>query len=272
MIQQPFPIFIISLESATERRAFMRTQLERLGVEYTFVTAVNGRAADPALSNAWIDDAQSAAVYGKPLTPGEKGCALSHILLWEKVAQNGANALILEDDVALPERHLIELLVPILAELKQDRVILLRHIANSFWWRGTIPLQGARYTLRKPNHKTLMAAAYLITPLAAQKLVAFLKSHKLAHPLDWWYRPDGLGFTRVVDTWATSEELIASNYALESTIDAMEGDRDQLKTLGRIAQIKRRLFLTTRKLLFPWMRLVRSFWFHPIWPDSKTPR
>ena len=266
---QPFPIFVISLESAAQRRSLMCAQLDRLGVEYVLFPAINGRVLDPDLSEAWIDDAQSTAVYGKPLTPGEKGCALSHILLWEKVARSGGNALILEDDVTLPESALIELISPVLPELKDDRVILLRHIANSFWWRGTLPLKGGSYTLRKPNHKTLMAAAYLITPLAARQLVSFLQCHKLAHPLDWWYRPDGLGFTRVVDTWATSRELITSNYDLESMIDATGGDRDNLKALGRIGRMKRRLFLLLRKMLFPGMRLVRSFWFQPIWPNSK---
>ncbi|MDD5350480.1 MAG: glycosyltransferase family 25 protein [Chthoniobacteraceae bacterium] len=264
---QPFDIFVISLEKAARRREYMRAQLEGKGVEYTFFPGVDGRNLAPDLSDAWIDDALSTAVYGKPLTPGEKGCALSHILLWEKVARRGKGALILEDDVALPKGSLRELVTPLLPELKKDRVILLRHIANSFWWKGRLRLDGVSYTLRKPNHKILMAAAYLITPLAAQKLVAFLKKHRLAHPLDWWYRPDGLGFTKVVDTWATSRELIASNYEIKSTIDAMEGDRDHLKSLSRIGWIKRQLFLATRWVLFPWMRLVRSFWFKPIQPE-----
>jgi len=267
---QPFHIFVISMESAAQRRSYMRAQLERLGVEYTFSTAVDGSTLDVALSNAWIDDARTIAVYGKPLTLGEKGCALSHIFLWEKVAQSGENALILEDDAALPDSSLIELLAPLLPELKQDRLILLGHIINSFWWRGTLPLKGASYTLRKPNHKTLSAFAYLITPLSAQKLVSFLKRNKLAHPVDWWYRPDGLGFTKVVDTWATSRELIPNSYDFESLIDATEGNRDRLKNLSRIGWIKRHLFLALRKVLFPSLRLVRSFIFKPIWPDPKT--
>ena len=266
---QPFPIFVISLESAAQRRSLMCAQLDRLGVEYVLFPAINGRVLDPDLSEAWIDDAQSTAVYGKPLTPGEKGCALSHILLWEQVAQGEVNALILEDDVTLPESGLIELLSPLLPELKQDRLILLGHIINSFWWRGALPLKGTSYTLRKPNHKALSAFAYLITPLSAQRLVSFLKRNKLAHPVDWWYRPDGLGFTKVVDTWATSRQVIPNSYGFESLIDATEGDRDNLKNLSRIGWVKRHLFLALRKILFPGMRLVRSFWFQPIWPSSK---
>ena len=267
---QPFDIFVINLERATQRHEFMREQLDRLGVEYTFVSAMDARVLDPALADVWIDDARTAAFLGKPLTPGEKGCALSHILLWEKISRGETDALILEDDTILPEHSLVELLAPVLPELKSDRVILLRHVANSFWRKGTISLLGAAYTLCKPNHKVYMAAAYLITPQAARQLVTFLRRHKLTHPVDLWYRPDSRGFTKVVDTWAVSPELIPTDYTLESNIEAAGGDRDRVANLSKIGWIKRRFIQRLRQALFPAMSFVRSIYLKPIWPDSSS--
>ena len=46
--------------------------------------------------------------FGRELTPGELGCSLSHIRLWEKmVKENIPEVLILEDDLLIGKCYLL---------------------------------------------------------------------------------------------------------------------------------------------------------------------
>lgn len=95
------PVFVINLPKDTVRRAFMQEQLERLGFEYEIVPGFYGD--DPRVLES-CDDELSRKEHGKPLTRAEKGCAYSHSLLYKKMLnENIATALVLEDDVVLPE-------------------------------------------------------------------------------------------------------------------------------------------------------------------------
>ena len=96
-----FQTFVINLDRDTERMAFMDGQLARLGIPYERISAFRG--SDPEAIGAY--DAEAAyAQGGYRLGEGEIGCAASHRRAYELVAERGlAYALILEDDVELPE-------------------------------------------------------------------------------------------------------------------------------------------------------------------------
>ncbi len=111
--------YVISLKQRTERQAAMREQLERLGIDFEFFEGVNGRDlsdAERALC-ADSDGAVLSCLWGlkvkitNDLTPGEKGCALAHLKLYQKVLDDYADhqarsseafaAVIMEDDLVL---------------------------------------------------------------------------------------------------------------------------------------------------------------------------
>lgn len=111
--------YVISLKQRTDRQAAMREQLERLGIDFEFFEGVNGRElsdADRALC-ADSDGAVLSCLWGlkvkitNALTPGEKGCALAHLKLYQKVLDDYAAhqeqygtdfaAVIMEDDLVL---------------------------------------------------------------------------------------------------------------------------------------------------------------------------
>lgn len=111
--------YVISLKQRTDLQDSMRTQLGRLGIDFEFFEAVNGREmseADRALC-ADSDDAVLSCRWGlkvkitNALAPGERGCALSHLKLYQKILddyeahqeQYGTDfaAVIMEDDLVL---------------------------------------------------------------------------------------------------------------------------------------------------------------------------
>lgn len=95
-------IFVINLKEKTQRRESMREQLEKIGLSYQFIDAVNGKELS--------DFVLESLVYDYPdcyLTKGEIGCALSHLTIYKKmVKENIEHALILEDDVIVPKNIL----------------------------------------------------------------------------------------------------------------------------------------------------------------------
>jgi glycosyl transferase family 25 len=91
------PLNIISLERSHERRAFMQCQLDDLGLPFRFFNAIDGSNMTTAK--------KIREVVGVKLTPGEIGCALSHLAVIQEIAEGEHEyAAILEDDVfILPE-------------------------------------------------------------------------------------------------------------------------------------------------------------------------
>jgi GR25 family glycosyltransferase involved in LPS biosynthesis len=92
-------IFIINLPRDTERRAFMERQLAGARVPYEFV---EGTDREDVRIDRECDDALAIRERGAVLNRGEKGCALSHRSIYERmVAEHIPCALILEDDAVL---------------------------------------------------------------------------------------------------------------------------------------------------------------------------
>jgi GR25 family glycosyltransferase involved in LPS biosynthesis len=92
-------VFVINLPGDAHRRAFMERQLAGPGIAYEFVRAVDGH--DEAVDHE-CDDALAEREWGVALNRGEKGCALSHRLIYERMLDEDIPiALVLEDDAVL---------------------------------------------------------------------------------------------------------------------------------------------------------------------------
>ena len=91
---QKIPVYVISLESARERRAQVKAHLDGLKIEYQVISAVEGAKLDPGY--------REIANPSKNMSPGALGCCLSHFRAYENIIANQLSvALILEDDVVL---------------------------------------------------------------------------------------------------------------------------------------------------------------------------
>lgn len=97
--------FIINLKRRADRKEEMERQLKKAGIkEYKFIEAVDGSKVD--FNDFHRYDKMIATKHnGEEMLPGEIACALSHINIYEQMERENINAaLILEDDVVLPEK------------------------------------------------------------------------------------------------------------------------------------------------------------------------
>jgi glycosyl transferase family 25 len=100
--------FVINLKDATERWHHMKEALDKVGLGYTRIDAVLGKNLEEPIVE--FNERRYNILTGKHKSHGEIGCYLSHIkALTEFLISDSDYALILEDDVTLPE-HLPELI------------------------------------------------------------------------------------------------------------------------------------------------------------------
>src|ERR1700722_18799012 len=91
--------YVINLARSPDRRAHIVAELQRTGLTYEFIDAVDGRNLD--LDDTTLVDPVLIARYSFPA--GTAGCSLSHLSAYKKILADGfEHALILEDDIALP--------------------------------------------------------------------------------------------------------------------------------------------------------------------------
>jgi len=168
-------IFVINLDSEVQRRRSMTARLAELGLETTWIQAVDGRGELGASMSNRADMARAEKVYGT-LVPAEIACALSHLAVYRAmVAGNIPYALVLEDDMALDADvpALIEALGPssILTHLPPGSASVVHF---SFVKRAR-RFGGARLGHRRLSRTVGSAWAtgsYLLTLEAAKRLAA----------------------------------------------------------------------------------------------------
>lgn len=97
-----WPIFVISLPDAHERRHQISQQCTNLELPFEFIDAIDGRAGLPAEFESEIDREKARLRCRRPLSDAEFACALSHRLVYRHVIDAALpGALILEDDAIL---------------------------------------------------------------------------------------------------------------------------------------------------------------------------
>lgn len=100
--ETPWPIFVISLAAAQERRRAISAQLQALGLPFILFDAIDARQGVPPEYEALIDRAGTQRNLGRPMSSGEYGCALSHLLVYRRICEEGLpGAIVLEDDAVV---------------------------------------------------------------------------------------------------------------------------------------------------------------------------
>lgn len=117
------PIYVVSMKNSVERRESISSQLRFMGLDFCFFDAINGYEVPSSLQKD-VDNSQATAIWGKPLTPGEIGCALSHIEIYKKmVKENIPRCIIIEDDARL-HIHFRRIIENIISHNHSDIVFL----------------------------------------------------------------------------------------------------------------------------------------------------
>ena len=155
------PVHIISLASATHRRAYQTAQAQRLGFEPQWSDAVSLQD----ISDAFFH--QHAFQWQRALKRTEVACFMSHLQLWQNIAQSDGPAVVLEDDVVLGGNWLAD--VQLLATHPQADFICLET-----WGKKTLGNADTlgHLTLRRLVLNSAGAAAYVLWPSGARHLLA----------------------------------------------------------------------------------------------------
>lgn len=91
---------IINLPESTDRLSALTDRLkDHPYMETDVVEAVDGRRMSPEERDAAFDIPRFTALYRREPRPGEIGCTLSHQKAYRRVASEGENTLIIEDDI-----------------------------------------------------------------------------------------------------------------------------------------------------------------------------
>lgn len=205
-------VFVISLKAAQDRRAFIKKQLDDLGIQFEFIDAAWGK--DYYDDPEYYDREKALKIELRDLTPGEVGCAISHQKAYDKIIeQNLPYAFVMEDDaVASPD--LPEALERI-KDFVKDNMLITFERCDVFNKKSRVDFF-KNYSLVKPKMIRLgamsQAAGYLITRAAAEKIRN--KNRPVYVPADSWGQ-----FVNDIDFWGVRPTLtlISQNTEFDCT-------------------------------------------------------
>ena len=196
MNKQQIPVLVISLAHALKRRKFMREQMAKLKIDYEFFDAVDGNKLSHAyLSKFKIKEGEQ--YIRRSLSPGEIGCAVSHLHVYEKMlAENIGNLIVLEDDVQLNDDFTVLInnlsssplqwdlaYIGYSSDLKTTPFFGKNIYPLSLWESRVLPIPASATSTKYRIGPSLLhlwgTYAYAITKKGAEQLISKIKSAPL---------------------------------------------------------------------------------------------
>lgn len=165
---QALPIFVLTLSSATARRAPLIARLQALGLDHELFFGVDGTRGLPPEYEPMIDRSARVEIRRRPMTDGEYACTLSHLFIHRLIVERGLpEAIILEDDARIGADF---------AAVARGRIrppgdlVMLDFKKGFYHWRGRVPLGGGLAAYRVAVAPVL-ATGYLMRQKAARHFV-----------------------------------------------------------------------------------------------------
>lgn len=220
-------ILIINLVSSTDRKATMKSQLDKLGIEHTFIEAVNGKQKEPEFFSEYDHDKRM-QLMGRALTGTEVACTLSHLKAMQYAIDNNLQRVcILEDDGVLKENF-------------KDQLRYAFELSSEFefvsLYNNKVKDTPSR-TLKRSRYKQWSGAlGYVITANAIKKVLQHNKSVLFIADQAIMGRPE-IG----MKIWYLLPKCIQLNEQLESDI----GDARNKRNYTLLNRIRRTRYQVT---------------------------
>jgi len=204
------PTFVVNLAESTDRRGRIQVQLDRIGLQAEFFPAVRGKSLNATELAAHYDG----SIFFRPLSPGEIGCALSHVFIYKEIIERNYDfCLVLEDDIVINNQILkiIDAIKNIVSPSSPE-IILLTSL-KEFSENDAIFLNVDSFRM-VPVIRAGCTHGYMITNAGAHALYDFC--YPIRKPADWWEIVQHLITLRGVDPlvidWDTTsfESLITA--------------------------------------------------------------
>lgn len=213
------PVFIINLPESIERKDFMKTQCEGIGISPVFIEAVNGKNLSKSEISLYCNQNKAKQLFGRELLLGEIGCALSHKKIYQKmIDDNMPYAVILEDDAVIKEGF--DKVVKLTLDLDVNwELVLLGHHKNqlknlkspiSIWDNHLV---NSEYSLGRLADFGFGSYGYIVNIKCAKKLLAELNT--IYKPIDH-YIPD----SNFLNVYALHPVVINVNLDFDTLIDS----------------------------------------------------
>lgn len=173
--------YLINLDKDSERLAFFTSTFQRLGMDFERVPAIDGRLFSEADYQVFM---QTRPRHGKTWLRGQMGCFLSHLSVWERIAQGKERfCAVFEDDI-----HASDALKAILAEehwISDDiDIIRLETSTNRLLLASRVVLRHAGREAFEVCSTSWCAGAYIIHRRTARQLLSLpTKDHEPADVL-----------------------------------------------------------------------------------------
>ena len=237
MSAEPAPpaAYVINLDRAAGRWAFMAAHCRARGLDVRRVPAVDSRALAPAE----IERHRIAEGIARPISADEVACFESHKKAWRTFLDTPEPwALILEDDVYLAPA--IAALTARLAAADLAPIVKLNAYPRGIpvYARPVAEIDG--YRLLTPAQKTIDASAYLISRAAAAAALARFDRYAEALDLALFDPATGIPVAQVMPA-ASVQQKFASFPFLEgeAQASALDGGRAEVRGIARRARGRR---------------------------------
>ncbi|EJC0918911.1 glycosyltransferase family 25 protein [Campylobacter upsaliensis] len=228
-------IFIINLLRSTHRKESMKEQISKLfsenpslkdRLEFIFFEAVDG---DGGEEFAKFHPAWAKYLFGRELSPGEKGCFASHYKLWQKCLELNEGIFIIEDDVEFTQAFNANNLEKILK--------------SPYEYARIYHIKEAKFYDLELNFKITFSnvagtQGYYLKPSAARKFIK--KCQFLIKPVD-----DSMDYSEVLNIVFTP--LFLKELPLQSDIATRERERENNYKLTRELY---RIYCNIRRFFF----------------------
>jgi len=167
------PIIIISLEKSQDRRDRLKDILK--DIDYKIFNAVDGKK-----ETEYIQKLKEKHVIENTLNPGQTGCLLSHITLWENFIQKDKeHVLVLEDDIYI--NSIFKDFIKTHVKFPDDfDIIFLGHCFES-------KSDESENVLKYKLHKSVCPRCthgYIISKQGAKKFLDYFYNNKVDLPID----------------------------------------------------------------------------------------
>lgn len=239
-------IQVVSVATAQKRREHIQTHFLALQVEFDFFDAITPREVNAIVSE------HSLIFDQEKLTDGEKGCLLSHYLLWQKLVNGSDDYMIIcEDDVILSSQ--IGSLLNELPNIMQMCDILKFETMKRLVVLSDDIISHQNLVIKKLTSAHMGTAGYVISKTMAKNLINILKNTNINKPIDHYMFDDLLKINKniyqTIPAFAIQDDVLhQQNPNLIS--DLQSERRKKLNLAGRKYE---------NKLVREFMRLFRPF-------------
>lgn len=184
--------YVINLARSFDRRSYITVELRKTGLDYEFITAVDGRDLDlhdpSTIEPSFLTEIVCPA--------GSAGAALSHLSVYRKMIADGLDvALVLEDDLMLPA-DLGSLADAVADQLTGAEVALLSVDSPEpcrMSRAGSTQLPCSRLlALPIDISQPRSAGAYIITREACERMIKCLQPIRVQADTWWFFYREGI--------------------------------------------------------------------------------